>query len=172
MLLLPISVNVRGTADLDKQVMCLTFRLFRIKILSVKLYFAPDGIYCSLNGKPGKLIRSKEEEKGKKRLKVNPFAAIKIRFLDLSFAMGGDPLTLSYVLGSIMTTLDSVLSYLQLKQILDRAKVRVVPRFTGSVATVNFSIRLFTSLSMILAAFTHTTRGDNDEGRIDREYDG
>lgn len=170
-LLFPIPIGGQGTFDADRRIICVKLKAFFIKIISLKLYFAEGAVYLSLNGKKGKMLSLKKKSKSSS-LRFDPFAAIRIRFLTISLAIGGDPLVLSYTLGSMLGILSSLLSYAEDRGILDQATLRVIPALSDRSATVNFSIKLFTSIAMLLGAFGHTKRGEKDEKRSIGEYDG
>ena len=158
-LLLPIPVVGQGSFRSDKRTISLTLRVYGIKILSVLLYFSEKGIFLSLNGKQGKPIKPTDKPIS---FHFDPLAAIRIRSLALTIAAGGEPVVLSSVLGIASGSISTFLSYLEARRILDRGSIRLLPRYTGEHSSVNFSIKIFTSLAMALGALIHTPRGEKE----------
>ena len=159
-LLLPVSVGGRGVFDVDKRILSLVIRLYRIKVFTLKLYFSDEGIFLSFNGKKGRLFNKKKKEKGKNRPTFDILNAIRIRSLTLTVSIAGDPFILSCSLASSFAALSAVISALGSRGFLDHARIRLLPRAVGKAATVDFSISMITSFAMLFCGFSHTTNGE------------
>lgn len=158
-LIAPIFLRVAGSFSLDRKVACITMRLFFLKVLTIRLYFHEDGVMISLNGKQGKPITVKREDR-KKRGIFHPYIQmIRIKEIDLNVYASGEPSALSLSLSSILSAITAFLEYLKGIRLLDRSKVTILPSYISDQTTVNFSISFFTSPAQILAALVHTKEG-------------
>lgn len=156
-LLTPIVLSAKGFFDMDKRIVTIVLRLYGIKILCVKLYLSDDGISFSVNGKQGKQIEMKHNGTLKR---FDPIAAMRIRRFIVSVAVGGDPFAISVALGSVLSAANAVFDHLRSRGILDHALLRVVPRYSGDKMSVNFSIKILSSVAMACEGLIHTNRGE------------
>jgi len=160
LLLLPLSLGVQGTFHFDKRVLFLVIRLYGVRIVFLTVYLSDQGVLISLNGKKGRPFTLAAEKP--RRITFDPLVALRIRSLDLVLTVKGEPLTLSSALGATMTTISVFLSYLESRGILERASLRVMPRYSGGPSAVNFSIKILTSAAMLIGGLSHTTRGEKE----------
>ena len=158
-ILFPFYVTVRGSIDVDRRIVGARIKLFGIKLLSIKVFFSDDGVFISINGKKGKELKTKRSDNNKK-MRFDPVAAVRIRSLSLSVSVAGDPSALSFALGSALSALSAALAFLECRGVLDKARLRVIPRYSGGAMAVNFSISLFFSVAMLFGGLIHTTRGE------------
>ena len=155
---------------MDKKLIFIKIRLFFVKIIALKVYFAPDGLYYSINGKKGKPIRPKEKTEGKKF----PFDihALHVTNMEVRVYTGGSLVGVTYLCAALLQMLYAAERYLSAENVLDRADLRVLPCFVNEQATVYFSIKLFTSIAKFLLSLIHTKKGVEYAKRSNREYHG
>ena len=169
--LLPIFVRAEGSFYSDRNYLFVRIFLFGIRILTVRLYLR-EGIYLSINNKVAKEIKLETGKKTTKPFNLDWLNAIRSTKADLTVYAGGDPTALSLGIVSIMLILNSVFSARKASGGLDRYKLNVMPCYNSQRTTVNFSIELYTSIALFLSALTHTTKGERNAKRSNREYNG
>ena len=172
-LLVPFVFRADGSFCLNKKTTFIAIRLFGLRVFSLLLYFAPDGIYYSIFGKRGKRMDREVEERKKKKGSI-PFSIDAIKFTDLSVKIniGGDVDDVSMTCGTVMALMDSVFAYLKERDLLDQGRVVVLPSYTADQMTVNFSINGFTSPIKILSSLVHTKDGEKYAKRRYRQHNG
>ena len=168
--LLPLFFSAEGTFRLENQTGVLFLKVLGIRVLRIRILLSEEGFFLSLNGKKGKKLPRKKNKKSE--IEFSPFDAIRIRSLDLSIYAGGSPEKVSMILGGIKSGTETFLSYLSATKRVDDWRVRVFPCYTDERGTVNFSIRLFTTVAFLLSAFTHTGKGEKYAKRSNRKSDG
>ena len=155
-LLFPIFIQAKGAFSLDKKTLFVKLSLFGIKMLSVTLYFSPQGIEWSLNGKKGKILFLKERSGTPMPIGLE---VVRITYLRIDVYSGNDVAGTTCGMGVLFAILDPALGYLRSRKLLDRAAVRILPCYVNEQTTVKFSIRLFTGIALFLGGIIHTKRG-------------
>ena len=159
---------------MDRKVFFVSIKLYGVRILSLKVFLdEKEGIVLSVNGKNGKPIsqkQSKGKENGKKRNYLPMIAALTFTEIDIGLYVGGEPQRVSLTLAATERLLRAMLAMLPNPP--DECRVEVLPCYVNSQATAKFSIKLFTSVMVILFYLAHTTKGEKDAKRSDRKFDG
>lgn len=171
-LLLPVFVGADGAFSLDRKMFFLSIRLYGVRILSLKVFLdEKEGILLSVNGKKGKpLSKRSGDGKEKKRNYLPMLSALIFTEIDIVLYVGGEPQTVSLTLAAIERVLFCAIELLPRRP--DDCRVEVLPCYVNSQATVKFSIKLFTSIILLLFHFAHTIKGEKDAKRSDRKFDG
>ena len=175
-LLLPIFIGVDGAFSLDRKLLFVVLKVYGFKVLSVKIYFdEKQGVLISFNGKSGKQISKKSKNNKNNTTKRNYLPMINALFftkIDLTAYIGGEPQTLSVALGLWQAITETILLSLPKNRTPQQMRVELLPCYVNGQATVKFSICLFTTLALLLFAFAHTTKEENNAKRSNRKFDG
>ena len=172
-ILLPIFVRVEGAFSFERRLFFVSLRLYGIRILSVIIYFDQEGeIFLSLNGKKAKPIIRKSEERKDKADFLPLLEAIYLNEADLSLYVGGTPQSLSLILGALQIILNDLILSANARSPVEYCRIRVLPCYVNDQISANFSISLFTSPVLILAALMHTKKGVKHAKGSNRKFDG
>ena len=172
-LLIPIFVSADGAFSLDRKLFFVSIKVYGIRMLSIKVFFDEKaGILVSVNGKNGKPLSMKEKKKqqGKKKNYLPLITALYFTKADITVYAGGEPRRVSLMLAFLQMITETFLSLLPRSP--DVSRVTMLPCYTGDQTTVKFSIKLFTSVLVILFALAHTRKEEKDAKRSNREFDG
>ena len=164
LLLLPISVTAEGTYSYDRSIAFIIIKLYGVKVFTIKVYFNnEEGVFISLNGKKGKRLGEGKRKHKKPPREINYLSLLSCVYLskvDIALYIGGEPQSISLLLGSIRILLDSILALINARRPLDSSRIRLLPCFHSDPVTAKFSITLFTSPALILFALAHTMLGE------------
>ena len=125
-------------------------------MLWLTIYFSPEGVEYSLNGRPSEPIRAREKSGGGIPFDIH---IIRITSLDVNVYGGNEISATSYVEYGVLSLLDAAIRSLLSEGILDRASIRVLPCYVNEQTTANLSIRLFTTPTLFLGGIIHTKKG-------------
>lgn len=171
--LIPFVFRADGDFCLNKKTAFIAVRLFGLRVFSLLLYFAPDGVYYSIFGKRGKRIHPEGDERKKKKASFSiSVDAIKFTNISVKFHIGGNVDDVSVACGTVTAFADSVFAYLKEKDLLDKGRVIVLPSYTADQMTANFSISGFTAPIKVLSSLVHTKNGEKYAKRRYREHNG
>ncbi len=162
--LLPISVSTEGAYSYDRRIAFIIIKLYGVKLFTIKVYFnKEEGVFISLNGKKGKRLGEGKPKRKKPTREINYLALLSGVYLtkvDIALYIGGEPQSISLLLGSIRILLDTIVALINLRRPLDSSRIRLLPCFHSDPVSAKFSITLFTSPVLILFALAHTILGE------------
>ena len=165
-------MDADGSFSADRRCMFLRIRIYGIKVLSLKLYFDPDrGVFLSVNGKEGKLIGANGGGSGGNFDYMPLVYSLYPTKVEIGIYAGGDPLVISMFLGTVRVAIENLLNVIDRYRAIDERRIRVYPCFVNDQTSVNFSIRFFTSLTLIMQALVHTKIGVKNAKRSNRKFD-
>ena len=171
--LLPIFIRIEGGISLDKKTAFIMISLYGIRMITLRLFLDKEqGLLISLNGRKGRAM-STEKKRGMPKKDYLPLLySLFFTEVKVSLYVGGDVQGVSLILGAINVFSEQVIRLLTALRRIDNIKIRFLPCYVNDQGSVNFSIRLFTSIALILYGLAHTRKGDKNAKRINRKSDG
>lgn len=164
----PIFLKAESFFSLDKKTAFCDLFLFGLRVTRIRLLFAKEGVFYSINKKNGVPIKLTDKPSNM------PVSIFTIRLLSFyaDVNIGGDISISTYASYALIQIIDIIFSFFRKENLLDRGKVRVIPCYLNDQTTVKISIRFFTSVALFISGMIHTKQEVKNGKRSYREDHG